>query len=220
MTIAEESTSSPGVSRPTYLGGLGFGLKWNMGWMHDFLAYMSREPIHRRFHQGEVTFSLVYAFHEQFVLVLSHDEVVHGKGSLLNKMPADPWQKFANLRMFYAWMYAHPGKKLLFMGGEFGQWKEWNHDQSLDWDLLRYPLHDGIRKLVQHLNFLYKNEPAFWENDDSYSGFEWIDFHDADNSVLTFLRKSESGSTIIFAINATPVPAGSLPGRSSWRRLV
>jgi 1,4-alpha-glucan branching enzyme len=206
MTIAEESTAWPGVSRPTYLGGLGFGLKWNMGWMHDFLDYMSREPIHRRFHQGEATFSLVYAFHEQFVLVLSHDEVVHGKGSLLTKMPADPWQKFANLRMFYAWMYAHPGKKLLFMGGEFGQWKEWNHDQSLDWDLLHYPLHSGVQKLIQHLNFLYRHEPAFWENDDSYTGFEWIDFHDADNSVLTFLRKSDSGSTLVFAINATPVP--------------
>jgi 1,4-alpha-glucan branching enzyme len=206
MTIAEESTTWPGVSRPTYLGGLGFGLKWNMGWMHDFLGYMSREPIYRRFHQSEVTFSLVYAFHEQFILVLSHDEVVHGKSSLLNKMPGDPWQKFANLRMLYAWMYAHPGKKLLFMGGEIGQWKEWNHDQSIDWDLLQYPLHDGVRKLIQHLNFLYKSEPAFWENDDSYAGFEWIDFHDTDNSVLTFLRKSEPGSLLIFVINATPVP--------------
>jgi 1,4-alpha-glucan branching enzyme len=206
MTIAEESTAWPGVSRPVYLGGLGFGLKWNMGWMHDFLLYMSREPIHRRFHQGEVTFSMIYAFHEHFVLVLSHDEVVHGKGSLLNKMPGDPWQKFANLRMFYAWMYAHPGKKLLFMGGEIGQWKEWNHDESVDWHLLQYPLHDGLRRLVQHLNFLYQSEPAFWENDDSYLGFEWIDFHDADNSVLTFMRKAESGPPIVFVVNATPVP--------------
>jgi len=206
MTIAEESTAWPGVSRPVYLGGLGFGLKWNMGWMHDFLLYMSREPIHRRFHQGEVTFSMIYAFHEHFVLVLSHDEVVHGKGSLVNKMPGDPWQKFANLRMFYAWMYAHPGKKLLFMGGEIGQWKEWNHDESVDWHLLQYPLHDGLRRLVQHLNFLYQSEPAFWENDDSYLGFEWIDFHDADNSVLTFMRKAESGPPILFVVNATPVP--------------
>jgi 1,4-alpha-glucan branching enzyme len=206
MTIAEESTSWPGVSRPTYLGGLGFGFKWNMGWMHDFLEYMSREPIHRRYHQGEATFSLVYAFQEHFVLVLSHDEVVHGKGSLLNKMPGDPWQKFANLRMFYAWMFAHPGKKLLFMGCDIGHWKEWNHNQSLDWHLLQYPLHEGLKRLVQHLNFLYKSEPAFSENDDSYAGFEWIDIYDADNSILTFMRKAESGSTLLFAVNATPVP--------------
>ncbi|HEY6841903.1 MAG TPA: 1,4-alpha-glucan branching protein GlgB [Chthoniobacterales bacterium] len=206
MTIAEESTSWPGVSRPTYLGGLGFGFKWNMGWMHDFLEYMSREPIHRRYHQGEATFSLVYAFQEHFVLVLSHDEVVHGKGSLLNKMPGDPWQKFANLRMFYAWMFAHPGKKLLFMGCDIGHWKEWNHNQSLDWHLLQYPLHEGLKRLVQHLNFLYKSEPAFSENDDSYAGFEWIDIYDADNSILTFMRKAESGSMLLFAVNATPVP--------------
>jgi 1,4-alpha-glucan branching enzyme len=205
MTIAEESTAWPGVSRPTYLGGLGFGLKWNMGWMHDFLLYMSREPVHRRFHQGEATFSMIYAFHEHFVLVLSHDEVVHGKGSLVNKMPGDAWQKFANLRMFYGWMYAHPGKKLLFMGGEIGQWKEWNHDESVDWHLLQYPLHDGVRKLVQHLNYLYTSEPAFSANDDTYLGFEWIDFHDADNSVLTFMRKAESGSTVVLVVNATPV---------------
>ena len=206
MTIAEESTSWPGVSRPTYLGGLGFGFKWNMGWMHDFLEYMKREPIHRRYHQGEATFSLVYAFSEHFVLVLSHDEVVHGKGSLLNKMPGDPWQKFANLRMFFAWMFAHPGKKLLFMGCDIGHWNEWNHNQSVDWHLLQYPLHDGLRRLIQHLNFLYKSEPAFSENDDSYAGFEWIDIHDADNSVLTFMRKTESGSALVFAVNATPVP--------------
>jgi 1,4-alpha-glucan branching enzyme len=206
MTIAEESTAWPGVSRPTYVGGHGFGFKWNMGWMHDFLLYMSREPIHRRFHQGEVTFSMIYAFHEHFVLVLSHDEVVHGKSSLLNKMPGDTWQKFANLRMFYAWMYAHPGKKLLFMGGEIGQWREWNHDESIDWHLLQYPLNDGVRRLMQHLNYLYESEPAFWENDDSYLGFDWIDFHDADSSVLTFVRKAESGPPIVFVVNATPVP--------------
>ena len=206
MTIAEESTAWPGVSRPTYLGGLGFGFKWNMGWMHDFLQYMSHEPIHRRYHQGEASFSLVYAFQEHFVLVLSHDEVVHGKGSLLNKMPGDPWQKFANLRMFYAWMYAHPGKKLLFMGCEIGQWKEWNHNQSIDWHLLQYPLHDGLRRLIQHLNFLYQSETAYSEDDDSYAGFEWIDLHDADNSIFTFARKGRSGSTLLFAVNATPVP--------------
>jgi 1,4-alpha-glucan branching enzyme len=206
MTIAEESTSWPGVSRPTYLGGLGFGFKWNMGWMHDFLDYLSHDPIHRRYHQGEATFSLVYAFQENFILVLSHDEVVHSKGSLLNKMPGDPWQKFANLRMFYAWMYAHPGKKLLFMGCEIGQWKEWNYNQSLDWELLQDPLHNGLRRLVQHLNFLYKRDPTFSESDDSFAGFEWIDSSDADKSIFTFLRKAQSGSTLLFAVNATPVP--------------
>ena len=205
MTIAEESTAWPGVSRPTYLGGLGFGLKWNMGWMHDFLQYMKLDPIYRRFHHGNITFSLLYAFTEHFVLVLSHDEVVHGKYSLLNKMPGDEWQKFANLRMFYAWMYGHPGKKLLFMGGEFGQSREWNHDRELDWDLVQLPKHDGLRRLVQHLNFLYKNEPALWDQDDSYDGFEWIDFHDADNSVVSFMRKSRAGDIIAFVVNATPL---------------
>lgn len=206
MTIAEESTAWPGVSRPTYLGGLGFGFKWNMGWMHDFLKYMSLDPIHRRFHQGDITFSLLYAFHEHFMLVLSHDEVVHGKGSMLSKMPGDLWQKFANLRMFYGWMYAHPGKKLLFQGGEFGQWSEWNHNQSLDWHLTQYPLHDGLKRLVQHMNWLYKNEAALWELDDSYEGFEWIDFHDSDNSVVAFERKSKTSGSLVFIVNATPVP--------------
>ena len=205
MTIAEESTAWPGVSRPTYLGGLGFGFKWNMGWMHDFLSYMQKEPIHRRFHQGDITFSLLYAFHEHFMLVLSHDEVVHGKGSLLGKMPGDWWQKFANLRMFYGWMYAHPGKKLLFQGGEFGQSSEWDHDKSLDWHLTQHHEHDGVRKLVQHLNYIYKTEPAFYELDDTYDGFEWIDFHDSDNSVVAFLRKARYGAPLIFIINATPV---------------
>src|SRR6188472_1620848 len=205
MTIAEESTAWPGVSRPTYLGGLGFGFKWNMGWMHDFLDYMSKDPVFRRYHQGTVTFSLIYAFHEHFVLVLSHDEVVHGKGSLLNKMPGDEWQKFANLRMFYAWMFGHPGKKLLFMGSEFGQRREWNHDASLDWGLLQSPLHDGLRRLVQHLNYLYKSEPALWDLDDAYEGFEWIDFHDAENSVVAWVRKSRDGEIIVFIVNATPV---------------
>lgn len=205
VTIAEESTAWPGVSHPTYSGGLGFGLKWNMGWMHDFLSYMGKEPIHRRYHQGEITFSLLYAFHEKFVLVLSHDEVVHGKRSLLDKMPGDLWQKFANLRLFYAWMYGHPGKKLLFQGGEFGQWAEWDHGKSLDWHLLQYPLHDGLRRLVQHLNWLYKNEPALWSQDDSYEGFEWIDFSDSDDSVVSFARKGTDGSLIVFVVNATPV---------------
>ncbi len=204
-TIAEESTAWPGVSRPVYLGGLGFGFKWNMGWMHDFLEYMSLDPIYRRFHHGNITFSLLYAFTEHFVLVLSHDEVVHGKRSLLSKMPGDEWQKFANLRLFYAWMYGHPGKKLLFMGQEFGQWREWNHDAGLDWHLLDLPKHDGLRRLVQHLNYIYKSEPALWQQDDSYDGFEWIDFHDADNSVVSFVRKSREGEMIVFIVNATPM---------------
>ncbi len=205
MTIAEESTAWPGVTRPTYLGGLGFGFKWNMGWMHDFLGYMSLDPIYRSHHQGNITFSLLYAFHEHFILVLSHDEVVHGKGALLRKMPGDTWQKFANLRMFYGLMWAHPGKKLLFQGGEFGQWDEWQHNQSLDWHLTQLPLHAGLRRLVQHLNHLYKTYPAFYEWDDTHEGFEWIDFHDTDNSVVAFLRKSAAGQTIIFVMNATPV---------------
>jgi 1,4-alpha-glucan branching enzyme len=205
MTIAEESTAWPGVSRPTYLGGLGFGFKWNMGWMHDFLQYMSLDPIYRRFHHGNITFSLLYAFQENFVLVLSHDEVVYGKRSLLSKMPGDEWQKFANLRMFLAWMYGHPGKKLLFMGGEFGQGNEWNHDTSLDWQLVSLPPHDGLRRLVQHLNYIYKSEPALWQLDDSYEGFDWIDFHDADNSVISFLRKSHDGDVVAFIVNATPM---------------
>ena len=205
ITIAEESTAWPGVSRPTYLGGLGFGFKWNMGWMHDFLQYMSLDPIYRRFHHGNITFSLLYAFQENFILVLSHDEVVYGKRSLLSKMPGDEWQKFANLRMFYAWMYGQPGKKLLFMGGEFGQWHEWNHDQSLDWHLTQLPRHDSLRRLVQHLNYIYKSEPALWQQDDSYEGFEWIDFHDADNSVVSFLRRSREGEIVIFVVNATPI---------------
>jgi 1,4-alpha-glucan branching enzyme len=224
MTIAEESTAWPGVSRPTYLGGLGFGFKWNMGWMHDFLQYMSLDPVFRRYHQGDITFSLLYAFQEHFILVLSHDEMVHGKGSLIAKMPGDMWQKFANLRMFYAWMYAHPGKKLLFMGGEFGQWKEWNHDQSLDWHLLDHPEHDGLRRLVQHLNHLYQNEPAFFELDEGYEGFEWIDFHDSDNSVVAFARKARSGPPVLVVINATPVPRAGyrvgVPGEGWYEEIL
>ena len=205
ITIAEESTAWPGVSRPTYLGGLGFGFKWNMGWMHDFLDYMSLDPIYRRYHQGSITFSLLYAFHEHFILVLSHDEVVHGKGALLGKMPGDMWQKFANLRMFYALMWAHPGKKLLFQGGEFGQWEEWRYNQSLDWHLTQLPLHAGLSRLVQHLNQIYKEYPAFYELDDTNDGFDWIDFHDSDNSIVAFLRKSAGGQKLVFAMNATPV---------------
>jgi len=205
ITIAEESTAWPGVTRPTYLGGLGFGFKWNMGWMHDFLHYMSIDPIYRKYHHSNITFSLLYAFTEHFILVLSHDEIVYGKRSLLSKMPGDEWQKFANLRMFLAWMYGHPGKKLVFMGGEFGQSNEWNHDTQLDWELLKLPRHDGVRRLVQHLNHTYKNESALWQIDDTYDGFDWIDLHDAENSVVSFLRKSQDGDIVAFVVNATPV---------------
>ena len=203
--FAEESTSWPGVSKPTYAGGLGFGFKWNMGWMNDSLRYISKEPVHRRYHQGDITFSMIYAFHEHFVLVLSHDEVVHGKGSLLDKMPGDVWQRFANCRMFLAWMWAHPGKKLIFQGIEFGQWTEWNHNKSLDWHLTHERMHDGLRRLVQHLNALYTSEPSFFECDDTSEGFEWVDFGDAENTVWSFLRKSRTGATLLFVVNATPV---------------
>ena len=224
MTIAEESTDWPGVSRPTYLGGLGFGFKWNMGWMHDFLEYMSIDTIYRRYHHGNITFSLLYAFQENFILVLSHDEVVYGKRSLLSKMPGDEWQKFANLRMFLAWMYGHPGKKLLFMGSEFGQRNEWNHDVGLDWHLAQLPRHDGLRRLAQHLNYIYKSEPALWQLDDTYEGFDWIDFHDAENSVVSFLRKSRDGEMIAFVVNATPLVRYNyrlgVPESGFWREII
>ncbi len=205
MTIAEESTSYPGVSKPTYLGGLGFGFKWNMGWMNDSLSYIALDPIHRRYHQSEITFSMVYAFSEHFMLVLSHDEVVHGKGSMIGKMPGDDWQKFANLRMFIAWMWGHPGKKLVFQGMEFGQFAEWNHARSIDWHLKDSHRNAGMSRLVQHLNWLYRSEPALFDQDDSYDGFEWIDFSDAPNTVWSFMRKSKKGDIIIFIVNATPV---------------
>jgi 1,4-alpha-glucan branching enzyme len=206
MTIAEESTAWPAVSRPTYSGGLGFSFKWNMGWMHDSLSYMSRNPSHRRYHQNEITFSIVYAFHENFMLVLSHDEVVHGKRALIEKMPGDEWQKFANIRMFYAWMFAHPGKKLLFMGAEFGQKTEWNHDRSLDWACLTYPLHAALKNLIADLNHLIRSEPSFHEKDDSADGFRWIDFHDEAQCVISFERLSDEGERCIVIVNATPLP--------------
>ena len=205
MNIAEESTAWPGVSRPTFLGGLGYGFKWNMGWMNDTLSYMALDPIFRRYHHGNATFSLVYAFHEHFILVLSHDEVVHGKGSIVNKMPGDDWQKFANTRLLYAWMYAHPGKKLLFMGGEWGQRDEWSHERSLDWHLLEHAPHRGLRELVRQLNYLYKNEPALFDQDDTWESFDWIELHDADNCVLAFMRRARHGTVIVFVMNATPV---------------
>ena len=207
QTIAEESTSWPMVSRPTYLGGLGFGMKWDMGWMHDTLEYFAREPIHRQYHQGRLTFRMLYGFTENFVLPLSHDEVVHGKGSLLDKMPGDVWQKFANLRLLYGYMYAQPGKKLLFMGDEFGQWDEWSHDKSLDWHLSEQPSHRGIQNWVQALNCLYRSEPALHELDSDSAGFEWIDTNDNTSSVLSMLRKGKSSAEMILTVcNFTPVP--------------
>jgi 1,4-alpha-glucan branching enzyme len=208
MTIAEESTAWPRVSRPTDLGGLGFGFKWNMGWMHDLLFYMSRDPVHRKYHQNQLTFGLLYAWHENFILPLSHDEVVHGKGSLHQKMPGDDWQKFANLRCFYAFMYGHPGKKLLFMGGEFGQTREWNHDQNLDWHLLGMgPYHEGLQRLVRELNRLYRSEPALHQVDFDPAGFQWIDCSDSEQSVVSFVRRAKDPAEFVLVVcNFTPVP--------------
>lgn len=207
MTVAEESTAWPMVSRPTYLGGLGFTYKWNMGWMHDSLKYMSKDPIYRRYHHNDMTFSMLYAFNENFVLPLSHDEVVHGKGSLVNKMPGDDWQKFANLRAYYAFMWGHPGKKLLFMGGEFGQWQEWNFSTSLEWDALLAKNHEGLLNFIKDLNALYKKEPALYEDDFDWTGFEWIDANDNDNSVFSFIRKAKYSDEFIVVITSlTPVP--------------
>ena len=204
--IAEESTSWPGVSRPTYLGGLGFGFKWNMGWMNDALDYVQHEPVHRKYHHDRLTFGLVYAFSENFILSLSHDEVVHGKRSLLDKMPGDVWQKRANLRAFLGFAYGHPGKKLIFMGGEFGQWKEWDAETSLDWHLLEEEAHRELQRFVKDLNALCVREPALYQKDFDPSGFEWIDFHDSEQSVFSFLRRAEDGSFVVVVCNFTPVP--------------
>lgn len=204
--IAEESTAWGGVSRPVSTGGLGFGFKWNMGWMNDSLRYMAEDPIHRKYHHGMATFSMIYAYDENFILVLSHDEVVHGKGSLINKMPGDRWQKFANLRMFLAWMWMHPGKKLLFMGGEFGQWHEWKHDASLDWHLFLGEEHSGLQRLVKDLNHLYTGRKALHSRDHEAGGFFWLDANDAENSVFAFTRTSPDGDQVYVLVNATPVP--------------
>ena len=206
MMIAEESTSWPAVSRPTHLGGLGFGFKWNMGWMNDTLVYFTKEPVHRRWHHHQLTFALLYAFHENFILPLSHDEVSHGKRSLLSKMPGDRWQQFANLRALLAWMWAHPGRQLLFMGGEIAQNDEWKHDGSIDWHLLEHPEHRGVQDLVRVLNHTYLGERALWERDFDWSGFRWLDCDDADNSVLSFARLSTDGSRMLACVaNLTPV---------------
>ncbi len=206
MMIAEESTSWPQVSRPIYLGGLGFGLKWNMGWMHDVLNYMSQDPVYRNYHHNEITFSLVYAFAENFVLPFSHDEVVYGKGSMIRKMPGDDWQKFANLRLLYGFMFGHPGKKLLFMGDEFGQWSEWNHDASLEWNLLEHPSHSGLQRWVRDLNTLYRGEPLLHTMDFNSAGFEWVDCKDFQRSIISFLRRGQNPSDqLLFVCNFTPV---------------
>jgi 1,4-alpha-glucan branching enzyme len=225
QTSAEESTAWPMVSRPTYVGGLGFGLKWDMGWMHDTLSYMSHEAVHRKFHHGELTFRMIYAFNENFVLPLSHDEVVHGKGSLLSKMPGDDWQKFANLRLLYGYMYAQPGKKLLFMGSEFGQWDEWRHDASLEWDLLNQEPHAALMRWVSTLNRFYAGEPALHEFDCDPAGFEWIDGNDSDVSAMSFLRKAKhSGDMVVVVANFTPVPRYDyrvgVPRTGYWRELL
>ena len=225
QTIAEESTAWPSVSRPVYVGGLGFGLKWDMGWMHDTLAYMHEEPIHRKYHHGGLTFRMLYAFTENFVLPLSHDEVVHGKGSLLAKMPGDDWQKFANLRLLLAYMTASPGKMLLFMGAELATWDEWRHDEELPWHLLEEPRHRAAHRWLAALNETYRNEPALYELDCDPAGYEWIDTHDAERSVISFLRKSRDGRDMIAVVcNFTPVPRYNYrigaPRGGFWRELL
>ncbi|MBV8959813.1 MAG: 1,4-alpha-glucan branching protein GlgB, partial [Actinobacteria bacterium] len=225
ITVAEESTAWPSVSKPTYLGGLGFGFKWNMGWMHDTLEYFSKESVYRRYHHNELTFGLLYAFSENFVLPLSHDEVVHGKGSLLSKMPGDRWQQLANLRSLYGWMWAHPGKQLLFMGAELAQPWEWNHDASLPWDLLEYDEHRGVHELVRALNRMYAGEPALFERDNAPEGFRWIDASDVDNNILSFLRYSADGERMVACIaNLSPVPREAyrigLPVGGRWEEML
>jgi 1,4-alpha-glucan branching enzyme len=225
QTIAEESTSYPMVSRPVYLGGLGFGLKWDMGWMHDTLDYFQHDPIFRQYHHNALTFRMLYSFHENFVLPLSHDEVVHGKGSLLNKMPGDDWQKFANLRLLFAYMFAQPGKKLLFMGGEFGQYREWSHDNSLDWHLLESSLHRGLQTWMEQLNRAYRSEGALHWFDNDPQGFEWVDCNDAPASVISLLRKGKSADDgVLIACNFTPVPRVGykvgVPSAGYWKEIL
>jgi len=224
QTIAEESTAWPMVSRPAYVGGLGFGLKWDMGWMHDTLKYMARDPIHRKYHHNEMTFRGMYAFTENFVLPLSHDEVVHGKGSLAGKMPGDAWRKLATLRLLYGYMWAQPGKKLLFMGGELAQYREWNHDASLDWHLLDDEAHAGVLRWLGDLNRLYREDPAFWERDVEPEGFEWIDANDAENSIFSFLRNPREGGPVVAVFNCTPNPRDNyrigVPAAGHWREIL
>jgi 1,4-alpha-glucan branching enzyme len=225
MTIAEESTAWPGVSRPIRDGGLGFTFKWNMGWMHDTLHYMECDPVYRRYHHNELTFGLIYAFSENFVLPLSHDEVVYGKGSLIEKMPGDEWQRFANLRAYFGFMWAHPGKKLIFMGGEIAQWREWNHDSAIDWDLLDQPRHRGVQTLIRDLNALYRRETSLHQRDSVSTGFRWVIGDDSANSVFAFLRfGNEDGRMVLVVCNMTPVPRMAygigVPRPGHWRELL
>ncbi|MEJ2082451.1 MAG: 1,4-alpha-glucan branching protein GlgB [Acidobacteriota bacterium] len=226
QTFAEESTAWPMVARPTYLGGLGFGLKWDMGWMHDTLLFFSKDPIYRRYHFGTLTFRAVYAFSENFILPLSHDEVVYGKGSLLGRMPGDRWRQFANLRLLFGYMFAQPGKKLTFMGGEFGQWSEWSHESSLEWHLLQEPDHRGLQRWIEDLNRLYRDEPALHDCDLEPQGFEWIDCNDSENSVISLLRRGRSGdrNSIAVVINFTPIPRLNyrvgLPAGGRWTEVL
>jgi 1,4-alpha-glucan branching enzyme len=224
QTIAEESTAWPMVSKPTYIGGLGFGMKWDMGWMHDTLQYFSLDPVYRKYHHGELTFRSVYAFSENFVLPLSHDEVVYGKRSLIAKMPGDDWKKFAGLQLLFAYMFAQPGKKLIFMGGEFGHWDEWNHDSSLNWDLLQFPRHNDLRLLIGDLNHLYRSEEALHDCENTPASFEWIDASDSENNILSFLRKGKSGTAIAIVCNFSPVPRPNyrtgIPRGGFWRELL
>jgi 1,4-alpha-glucan branching enzyme len=224
QTIAEESTAWPMVSRPNYLGGLGFGFKWDMGWMHDTLHYLQRDPVHRQYHHNEILFRMIYAFTENFVLPLSHDEVVHGKGSLLAKMPGDAWQKFANLRLLYGYQWAQPGKKLLFMGGEWGQGREWNHDASLDWHQIDVGWHRGVLQWVADLNKLYQSKLALHEQDCKSAGFEWVDCNDAGSSIVSFMRKASNGEQILVVCNFTPVTRFGyrvgVPYPGKWAELI
>lgn len=224
LTIAEESTAWPGVTRPTYLGGLGFAYKWNMGWMHDSLSYIAHEPIHRQYHHNEMTFAMVYAYSEHFILPISHDEVVHGKGSLVARMPGDRWQELANLRAYLGFMWGHPGKKLLFMGSEFAQSSEWASDRGLDWWLLQFPEHSGVLAVVTDLNALYRATPALWECDDEPAGFEWIDANDAGANTFSWLRRDDSGGCVVVLSNMSPVPREGyrvgLPQAGTWRELL
>jgi 1,4-alpha-glucan branching enzyme len=224
QTIAEESTAWPQVSRPVDVGGLGFGMKWDMGWMHDTLQYMSKDPAYRPYQHDTITFRMIYAFTENYVLPLSHDEVVHGKGSLLTKMPGDDWQRFANLRLLFAYQFAQPGKKLLFMGGELGQWHEWNHEVGIDWSLLEHAPHEGMRRLVADLGALHRDVPALHELDSDPAGFEWIDASDRGASVLSFLRKGRDGRPVLFVGNFTPVPRHryriGVPSGGRWAELL
>jgi 1,4-alpha-glucan branching enzyme len=210
LVVAEESTAWPAVTQPAHLGGLGFDFKWNMGWMNDFLRFMEEDPVYRKFHLNLITFSLMYAFSERFILPLSHDEVVHGKRSLAGKMPGDAWQQLANLRLALGFMWGHPGKKLLFMGGELGQWREWHEGRELDWELLDHPMHAGVQRWVRDLNAVYRHFPAFWETDFASAGFEWIDFHDVENCVVSFVRRGRAQEEeLVFVCNFTPVPRDS-----------